>query len=114
MVWNDTDLPLAYLITFRSDGKRGSNGDERGSLNRFRNQYKSRRLPPDKKWIDINTERLKTEVVTLDAESRTCVKNALRETCEYRRERQLCWRKMFAPTTFMWLFPSGRRNPNLR
>ncbi len=40
-MWNDTDIPLAYLITFRSYGT-WLHGDERGSVNRFRNQYKSR------------------------------------------------------------------------
>jgi hypothetical protein len=47
-MWNDTDNPLAFLITFRSYGT-WLHGDERGSVNRFHNQYKSALLPPEKK-----------------------------------------------------------------
>jgi len=82
-MWNDTDIPLAYLITFRSHGM-WLHGDERGSVNRFRNQYKSRRLPPEKKWVETNTQRLKGEVVILDAAQRSCVDEAVRETCKVR------------------------------
>jgi len=83
-MWNDTDIPLAFLITFRCYGT-WLHGDERGSVNRFRNQYKSRRLPPDKKWLETNTQRLKGEIVILDAAQRGCVEAAARETCEIRQ-----------------------------
>ena len=82
-MWNETDIPLAYLITFRSHGT-WLHGDERGSVNRFRNQYKSHRLPPEKKWVETNTQRLKGEVVILDAAQRSCVEEAVRETCQIR------------------------------
>src|SRR5437879_1268249 len=82
-MWNDTDIPLAYLITFRSHGT-WLHGDERGSVNRFRNQYKTRRLPPEKKWVATNTQRLKGVVVILDAAQRSCVDEAVRETCQIR------------------------------
>ena len=82
-MWNDTDIPLAFLITFRSYGT-WLHGDERGSVNRFRNQYNSPRLPPEKKWLDTNTQRLKKEIVVLDAVQRSCVEGAARETCEIR------------------------------
>jgi hypothetical protein len=36
-MWNNTNLPLAYLITFRCYGT-WLHGDERGSVDRFRNQ----------------------------------------------------------------------------
>jgi REP element-mobilizing transposase RayT len=83
-MWNDTDIPLAFLITFRSHGT-WLHGDERGSVSRFRNQYKSPRLPPEKKWLDINTKRLRDEPVTLDANQRGCVEAAARETCKFRQ-----------------------------
>ena len=83
-MWNDTDIPLAFLITFRSHGT-WLHGDERGSVNRLRNQYRSRRLPPEKKWLETNTERLRHEPVILDADQRGCVEAAARETCEFRK-----------------------------
>jgi hypothetical protein len=82
-MWNDTDIPLAFLITFRSYGT-WLHGDERGSVNRFRNQYNSPRLPPEKNWLYTNTQRLKKEIVVLDAAQRNCVESAARETCEIR------------------------------
>jgi hypothetical protein len=33
-MWNDTDIPLAYLITFRCYGT-WLHGDKRGSIDRF-------------------------------------------------------------------------------
>jgi REP element-mobilizing transposase RayT len=83
-MWNDTDIPLAFLITFRSYGT-WLHGDERGSVNRFRNQYKSRRLPPEKKWVETNRRRLRREVVTLTATQRVCVAEAVLETCQIRQ-----------------------------
>jgi len=82
-MWNDTDIPLAYLITFRCYGT-WLHGDERGSVNRFRNQYKTSYLPPEKSWIEKNTSRLKGKIVTLDAQQRNCVEKAIRETCDIR------------------------------
>ncbi len=82
-MWNNTDIPLAFLITFRSYGT-WLHGDERGSVNRFRNQYKSPQLPPEKKWLETNTRRLKKAIVMLDPAQRHCVEVASRETCEIR------------------------------
>jgi len=84
LMWNDTDIPLAFLFTFRSYGT-WLHGDERGSVNRFRNQYKSRRLPAEKTWLKINTQRLRDDPVILDAAQRSCVEAAARETCEIRK-----------------------------
>ncbi len=80
-MWNDTDIPLAYLITFRCYGT-WLHGDERGSINRFRNQYQTHRLPQNEKWLETNRQRLKSEIVTLDVEQRNSVEKAVRETCE--------------------------------
>ena len=83
-MWNDTDTPLAFLITFRSHGT-WLHGDERGSVSRFRNRYKSSRLPAERKWLQINRERLHDEPVILDATQRRCVEGAARETCSFRK-----------------------------
>jgi hypothetical protein len=45
-MWNDTDMPLAYLITFRSYGT-WLHGDQRGSIDRFHNRYKSPYIEPN-------------------------------------------------------------------
>jgi REP element-mobilizing transposase RayT len=83
-MWNDTDIPLAFLITFRSHGT-WLHGDYRGSVSRFRNQYKSRVLPPEKKWLEINIKRMSGDPVILDATQRNCVETAARETCRIRK-----------------------------
>jgi REP element-mobilizing transposase RayT len=85
-MWNDTDIPLAYLITFRCYGT-WLHGDERGSINRFRNQYKSSYLPPERHWMKTNNQRLKSEMVTLNASQRICAEEAIRETCKIRQWR---------------------------
>jgi hypothetical protein len=64
-MWNDTDIPLAYLITFRCYGT-WLHGDERGSIDRFHNRYKSPYVPPNERWRQHNARSLKSEPVTLD------------------------------------------------
>ena len=83
-MWNDTDIPLAYLITFRCYGT-WLHGDERGSIDRFHNQYKSSRISPNEKWRKYNAQELKSETVILNAPQRETVEKAIRETCEIRR-----------------------------
>ena len=83
-MWNNTDIPLAFLITFRSHGT-WLHGGVRGSVSRFRNQYKSPRLPHEKKWLVTNTSRLQDEPVILDGDQRVCVEEAARETCDFRK-----------------------------
>src|SRR5881296_1928266 len=39
-MWNDTDIPLAHLITFRCYGT-WLHGDKRDSIDRFHNRYKT-------------------------------------------------------------------------
>jgi len=82
-MWNDTDIPLAYLITFRCYGT-WLHGDELGSVNRFRNQFNTPRLSANKSWIETNTQRLKREIVTLNATQRKVVEDAIRVTCQIR------------------------------
>lgn len=82
-MWNDTDFPLAYFITFRCYGT-WLHGDKRGSTNRFRNRYGSRHLPPEETWLEINKNRLKRDPVLLNEKQRACVTKAIRETCRIR------------------------------
>ena len=83
-IWNDTDTPLAYLITFRSYGT-WLHGDERGSVDRFHNHYNSSKIAPNKNWQKYNLKQLKCEAVILNADQRNAVETAIREVCEYRK-----------------------------
>ena len=84
-MWNDTDIPLGYLITFRCYGT-WLHGDERGSIDRFNNRYKSPYIDPNERWHRHNAQVLQDEPVTLDASQRQSVEAAIRETCTIR-----CW-----------------------
>lgn len=83
-MWNDTDLPIAYLITFRCYGT-WLHGDERGSIDRFHNVYNSPLIAPNKKWHQHNLKSLKGKPVLLNAQQRSSVEKAIRETCEKRQ-----------------------------
>lgn len=82
-MWNDTDVPLGYLITFRCYGT-WLHGDERGSIDRFHNQYKSPYLPRSDRRRQLSERKLKSEPVLLKAEQRQSVKEAIQEVCEHR------------------------------
>jgi REP element-mobilizing transposase RayT len=82
-MWNDTDIPLGYLITFRCYGT-WLHGDGRGSTDRFHNRYRSPYIPANDRWADYNRRQLKREPVTLDADQRQSVERAVREVCEHR------------------------------
>jgi REP element-mobilizing transposase RayT len=81
--WNETGIPLAYLITFRCYGT-WLHGDERGSTDKFNNKYGTPFLPPNKKWQDFNSQILTYDPVKLNDQMRKSVETALRETCEVR------------------------------
>jgi REP element-mobilizing transposase RayT len=83
-MWNDTDNPLAYLITFRCHGT-WLHGDERGSIDRFHNRFEAPYIDPNKRWHRHNMQILGGEPVTLDASQRKSIDAALRETCIIRR-----------------------------
>ena len=87
-MWNDTDIPLGFLITFRTYGN-WLHGDSRGSVSRHRNKYGSPRLRHEAKWLLKNTERLDREPVKLSAKQRYYIKAAIRETCKIRKWRLL-------------------------
>ena len=81
--WNDTDTPIAYLITFRTYGT-WLHGDERGSMSRHHNIYGTPKLKHEPNWIATNSERMKREPVVLNAKMRSIVEKAVSENCEFR------------------------------
>ena len=83
-MWNDTDTPLAYLITFRSYGS-WLHGDARGCIDRFHNRYKSPYLEPNQRWHHHNARALESQPLILDASQRQSVDRAVRETCAFRK-----------------------------
>jgi REP element-mobilizing transposase RayT len=81
--WNDTGIPLAYLITFRCYGT-WLHGDERGSVDRLHNIYDTPFIQPNKQLNDYISQNLKNQPVELDAKRRDAVEKAIRETCQKR------------------------------
>ena len=81
--WNDTGIPLAYLITFRCYGT-WLHGDERGSVDRLHNIYETPFIPHSQNLNDYIVSNLKHEPVELDTKKRDVVENAIRETCKIR------------------------------
>ncbi len=83
-MWNDTDTPLAYLITFRCFAT-WLHGDKRGSIDRFHNRYKSPYIQPNERWHLHNVRVLESEPGVLNASQRQSVDRAVRETCDFRK-----------------------------
>jgi REP element-mobilizing transposase RayT len=82
-MWNDTDIPLAVFITFRARGT-WLHGDERGSVDRFNNEYNTPTIPPNRSWKKYNSEKLKGEPFIMSGSARNLVRKAIIETCELR------------------------------
>ena len=82
-MWNDTDTPLAFFITFRCYNT-WLYGDERGSVDRHNNTYGSPRIPKNDTWHRIAADLAKHPPVKLDAARRRSVRNAIVETCQKR------------------------------
>ena len=83
IMWNDTDTPLAYFISFRTYGT-WLHGDRRGSIDRFQNRYQSPYIPPNQKWRHHNQQELKAKPLVLNAKQRKSIETAIRETCKFR------------------------------
>jgi len=83
-MWNNTETPLAYFISFRSYGT-WLHGDKRGSIDRFHNQYGTPYIPPNERWHRYNKQQLKAEPFILGARERKCIEAAIRETCRIRK-----------------------------
>ena len=82
-MWNDTDTPLAYLISFRSYGT-WLHGDKRGAIDSFHNCYGAPYLPPTDTWLQHNRKQLKTHPLILGASERGAIDKAVREACDIR------------------------------
>jgi hypothetical protein len=83
-MWNDTDTPLAYFISFRTYGT-WLHGDKRGSIDRFHNAYRSPYILKNQKWHLYNEQRLKAKPLILKARQRKSTEDAIRETCRIRK-----------------------------
>ncbi len=81
--WNDTDEPIAYLITFRTYGTWLA-GDERGSIDKYHNKYGGARAVESPERNAIHNTRLKSPPFLLNAASRKLVEEAIREVCLFR------------------------------
>jgi REP element-mobilizing transposase RayT len=77
------NVPLAYLITFRTYGT-WLHGDTRGSIDRHQNAYATPTIPPEPRWHSYNRSRLAQPPVILEARSRQCVDESIRTTCAIR------------------------------
>ena len=64
-MWNDTEEPIAYLITFRTYGI-WLHGDERGSIDKYHNKYETPRAVASSDREQIHSERLKSPPFLLD------------------------------------------------
>ncbi len=82
-MWNDTEIPLAYLITFRTYGT-WLHGDIRGSVDRFTNTYGTPRVEHKPARKDFEKTLLNRHPVILNATMRRSVETGnrgdLRET----------------------------------
>ena len=83
-MWNDTDTPLAYFISFRSYGT-WLHGDNRGSIDRFHNRYGDPYLPESEAWERHNRKQRKADPFIPRARERQAVQKAIRETCSIRK-----------------------------
>jgi hypothetical protein len=82
-MWNDTDIPIAYFVSFRTYGT-WLHGDERGSIDRFNNVHRSPYIEPNRKWLEYNRRQLKSPPFVLNAKARKIVDTAIRGVCDYR------------------------------
>ena len=83
-MWNDTDTPLAFLITFRSYGT-WLHGDDRGSTDRHTNIYGTPHIIANAQWHDHNRKSLTDDPVSLGSDQRLTIESAIRETCSIRQ-----------------------------
>ena len=83
-MWNDTDTPLAYFLSFRTYGT-WLHGDARGSSDRFHNAYGSPFLPANNRWKSYKQQLLKAKPLILNTARRPIVEESIRETCRIRK-----------------------------
>ena len=82
--FQDTSVPLAFLITFRCYGT-WLHGDERGSVDRrYYNGFGTPKIKPDAKMVDRKRGMLNHPTVLLGPSERAVVEKAIREVCSVR------------------------------
>src|SRR5712692_7394882 len=81
--FDDRNLPVGFLITFRCYGT-WLHGDERGSVDRHHRTYASPMLQPSALRRKHDRDLLKQPPVTLGSQERAVVKAAICETCTIR------------------------------
>ncbi|MCE9563806.1 MAG: transposase [Planctomycetes bacterium] len=77
------DHPLAYFITFTTDGT-WLHGDEPGSVDRERNQFGSPWLPVDPKRRAVARGQMTQDPFWLDTPQRGVTRDAIVEECQFR------------------------------
>ena len=82
--FNNTGVPMGYLITFRTYGT-WLHGDRRGSVDRFHNIYGTPKLPPSPSRQRYERRLMKMPLVKLNSRRRAAVKRSLHETCKNRK-----------------------------
>jgi len=82
-VWDDNVFPMAYFITWRTYGT-WLHGDERGSVDRYHNQFGQEKLSANEIRRKQHKAKLKSDPVTLDAARRRVVTQAISDVCGYR------------------------------
>ena len=75
--------PLAYLITFTCYGTH-LHGDERGSVDREHNIFRTPFLPQNPARVCSEEKRAKQEPSELDSQQRALVLESILEVCSYR------------------------------
>src|SRR5437868_14763637 len=75
-MWNDTDIPVAVFFTLRCYGT-WLHGDERGSVDRNNNVYRSARIPPNSHWKKFVQQELLHPPVSVGAAERNSVERAI-------------------------------------
>jgi REP element-mobilizing transposase RayT len=83
-MWNDTDTPLAYFISFRTYAT-WLHGDQRGSIDRYHNRYRSPYLPANREWQKYIQQQLRANPFKLNARHRVSVEGSIREACRIRK-----------------------------
>ena len=81
--FDESRIPLAYLITFRCYGT-WLHGDERGSVDNLYNTYGTPFHPRDEQRQEEEQRRLKQAPVELDEARRIAVDHAVRGVCDQR------------------------------
>jgi REP element-mobilizing transposase RayT len=81
--WNDTDTPVAYLLTFRTYGTWLA-GDGRGSIDKYHNKFRGPRAVVSRPREEQHLLRLKSPPFLLNAASQKIVELAIREVCYFR------------------------------